>query len=255
MPNEIKIPKKTYDSLDLKFPHILLNRDPSISTRSVYVCTVKPHDDPTDSSIKLNQFILRPLNGDQDGDDVNGYYIQKDKSVDNYIMTMAKYEILRKSYDFGERHDMFANPRYGFSQQQDLILHQFHKELCQKNKLWNSLDIFSESKRKRVFWALACFTHRDETDEFLRMFLVFSRKAASRLGLVTIQDLETGGGILKAVVESGAKGSDLHIHTYKEQLSGIPKAVFLKDAISSFDKFVESNKEMKKDGKFSFFTY
>lgn len=170
-PNEIGIIQEMYDKLNLAFPFVILNRDPSINSRCIYVCQLKPFSDKNDFTIHVNQYVLRGLNADQDGDEVTLYYIEKEDEICSLEMTKVMYEILRCSWKYGHRHDVFGVPRYGFSQYQDLMLHNYNDELCKLSKFWNDLQPFSD--RKKIAFALACTTHRDEFDEFLDIFTKF----------------------------------------------------------------------------------
>jgi hypothetical protein len=243
MPGEVMVPKKIYDSIDFAFPYVLLNRDPSINSRSIYVCKIIPYENDFDCSIKINQFVLRGLHGDQDGDEVNLYYIKKEPI--SYQMQLAYYEMRRKSWD-GFRHDILGRPRYSFSQQQDLILDLYNDELCRISPLWNSLQKFG-TKKIKIFWSIGCFTHRDEVDEFLKMFLQFCKD--NDPGLVTYEEMLNASGVLTRVVTSGAKGSDAHLRVYREQLIKKSDEEILDTAKKTFNKYVQSNHEMKLCGR------
>jgi hypothetical protein len=244
MPNEVSVPRNIYNELQQKgVEYVILNRDPSINTRCLYVSTYKYHDDsPT---IKISQFVLRGLHGDQDGDEVNLYYVTTNDNT--YFSNLAKCELKRATWNDGFRHDIMGNPRYTFSQQQDLMLYLYDAKLSTIDKFWGSLARYSIQKKKRVFWDLASFTHRKEADDFLRMFLKFC--AGTDPGLARIKDLISGVGIMDDVVKSGAKGTATHIEQYKKLLGGQSINAILNDSISTFNKYVKANHEMKVCGR------
>lgn len=240
LPNEISIPKSLYDSLDLAFDYVLLNRDPSINSRSMYVCTLGYHEGHDDSTFRINQYVLEGLHGDQDGDEVNIFYVNKE--APSVLLYMSRYELERKSWDRGFRHDVLGRPRYKFSQLQVLMLYKHHEDLCKLSPFWASI------KRKlNTFWDLACSTHRTEADEFLRIFSDYCRR--NDFPLVTVDDLVSGSGIFEDIVKSGAKGSQAHIDAYRKNLMTRNEAELVREAKVTFDKYVTSNREMQKVGR------
>jgi hypothetical protein len=244
MPDEVSVPKEIFETLKEKgVDYVILNRDPSINTTCIYVCSYVYHtDSPT---IKISQFVLRGLHGDQDGDEVNLYYVvKKDRS---YYALLTELELKRGTWTNGFRHNVLGNPRYSFSQQQDLMLFEYDDILTQENKFWRSLKRYSRSEKKRIFWDLASFTHRREADEFLRYFLTFCVRHDP--GVVPIGNLLRGDGILESVVKSGAKGTGSHIEQYKQLMRGQTIDDILADAITTFNKMVQANHDMKVCGR------
>lgn len=232
----------------MAFPFVLLNRDPSINSRCLYICQIKQHDNILDPTIHVNQYVLRGLGADQDGDEVNLYYVDAEDESPSFQMHQVMYEVLRKSWKFGFRHDVMGKPRYGFSQNQDLLLFHFHKELCAISPFWKSLSPFPN--RKEIFWALGCFTHRDEVDEFLNLFFNFCQE--NDPGLTTYKELLSASGIIQAVIDSGAKGSNVHREIYLKGLQKINLENLYNDTVINFDKYVTSNVQMKIAGRQQF---
>lgn len=240
LPNEISIPKSLYDSLDLAFDYVLLNRDPSINSRSMYVCTLGYHDGANDSTFRINQYVLEGLHGDQDGDEVNIFYINKEGP--SPLLYMSRYELERKSWDCGFRHDVLGRPRYKFSQLQVLMLYKHHDDLCRLSPFWKSIN-----GKLAMFWDLACSTHRTEADEFLTLFSSYCKQRD--FPLVTVNDVLTGTGIFDDIVKSGAKGSQAHIDVYLKNLKGRDEAELISESKVTFNKYVTSNREMQKVGR------
>lgn len=239
LPHEISIPKSMYDSLDLAFDYVLLNRDPSINSRSMYVCTLGYHDGSDDSTFRINQYVLEGLHGDQDGDEVNIFYVNKE--APSPLMYMARYELERKSWNHGFRHDVLSRPRYKFSQLQVLMLHKHHDDLCRLSPFWATIRNLS------TFWDLACSTHRKEADQFLELFSNYCKNIY--YPLVTAHELLTGTGIFEEIVNSGAKGSQAHIEVYKKNLMVRDDAELVAEAKITFDKYVTSNRDMQRVGR------
>lgn len=245
MPNEISIPKSLYDSLDLAFDYVLLNRDPSINTRSIYVCSLKYHDGDNDSTFRINQYVLEGLHGDQDGDEVNIFYVKKQNP--SFALLMSRYELERKSWDRGFRHDILGIPRYKFSQLQVLMLYKHNDDLCKLSPFWSSIKGSSTKQRCNIFWDLACTTHRHEANEFLMLFSNYCKQ--NDFSLVTVHDLVNAEGIFNDIVKSGAKGSQSHIDTYKKNLYSRDMEELLTESKTTFNKYVSSNREMQKVGR------
>jgi hypothetical protein len=240
LPSEISIPKSLYDSLDLAFDYVLLNRDPSINSRSMYVCTLGYHEGHDDSTFRINQYVLEGLHGDQDGDEVNIFYVNKEPP--SALLYMARYELERKSWDRGFRHDVLGRPRYKFSQLQVLMLYKHNEDLCKLSPFWASIK-----QKLGTFWDLACSTHRNEADEFLRIFSEYCKQ--NDFPLVTVDDLVSASGIFQDIVKSGAKGSQAHIDAYLKNLVSRDETELLSEAKMTFDKYVTSNREMQKVGR------
>lgn len=245
MPGEVSVPPNVYNELiSKKVKYVILNRDPSINTRCLYVCEYKQHtDSPT---VKVSQFVLKGLHGDQDGDEVNLYYITG-SDIDTYNTRLAHYEQMRGTWAHGFRHDVLGHSRYTFSQQHDLMLYKYDKELSKHNAFWKSLDRYVGQKKRDVFWDLASFTYREEADGFLRYLLKFCR--ITDPGLATLYDLRRGVGIMEEIVASGAKGTNMHIEEFQRLLGGQEINALMADSMKSFDKFVQSNYEMKVCGR------
>jgi hypothetical protein len=241
LPNEISIPKSLYDSLDLAFNYVILNRDPSINSRSAYVCTLKYHEGADDSTFHINQYVLEGLHGDQDGDEVNIVYINNE--APSPLLYASRYELERKSWDKGFRHDILGRPRYKFSQLQVLMLYKHDRDLCNASPFWASI----KSKRLQTFWDLACSTHRDEADEFLHIFSKYCEQ--NDFPLVNVHDLIGGSGIFEDIVDSGAKGSHAHLEVYRKNLLSRDLSDILSESKQTFDKYVTSNREMQRVGR------
>jgi len=248
-PHEVAIPQNLYDSLDLQFNYVLLNRDPSINANSIYVCKLLPYTSKTDQScIHVNQFVLNGLHADQDGDEVNLYIFYEEHGL-SLSFRAAQLEIQRKSWDLGFRHDIFGKCRYSFSKQQQLMLHLYNAELCARSELWADISAIytSNSEKNFTFWQLSCTTHRDECDDFLSMFLKFCRNTDP--GILTVRDLTTADGMLADIVKSGAKGSAVHIEKYIELLSPRTRDEIQNEAHDTFNRYVKASVNMKSCGR------
>ena len=239
LPQKVQINRIIYDQLNLAIPYVLVNRDPSINSRCIYVCEIEPFDDLNDSTIHLNSYILNGLHADQDGDDINLYYIEKEAECPSYLMISAMYEWYRNSWDKGFRHDMMYKCRYSFSQYHRYILYKYNKELNALSSYWKSLDRYGKHKHSYAM-ALSCNTHREECDEFLQILTNFCNELNDNL--LTYDELTTGYGSLRQIIESGSKGSETHLQVYLKGLQ-------FSDNESNSDDMNDYNNKCGSDGK------
>lgn len=246
LPHEVGLPKNIYNKLKTKIPYVIINRDPSINSRSVYVCKIVPVEDESDFTIHLNQYILNGLHADQDGDDINAYYISDDGD-ESYLMTEGILEMLLKSWDKGYRYDCFGKCRYSFSQYHLVILHRYNKELCELSPFWKSLQKYEN--RADLAFQLGSFTHRTEFDEFLVCLNDFCKQI---MYMVNYEELLTGNGILKEIIDSGAKGTEAHMELYLNGFKAPKTKDFIEKAVLNFNKYVASNGQMKIAGRKQF---
>ena len=277
-PHKIQINRIIYDQLNLAIPLVIVNRDPSINSRCIYVCEVEPFDNLDDSTIHLNSFILNGLHADQDGDDINLYYIEKESENPSYLMISAMYEWYRNSWHIGFRHDMMYKCRYSFSQYHRYILYKYNKELNKISPFWNSLERYR--KRKYAYaMELGCSTHRSECDEFIQTLINFCNILDDKI--LTYDELTTGIGSLKTIIDSGSKGSDIHLQVYLKELltpqtkqeivlnkkrkknntdenilnikkQKIVDKSFKQQSIDGFNKYINSSKEISTMGQRQF---
>jgi hypothetical protein len=247
-PTQIGINRILFDTLNLAIPFIYLNRDPSINSRCIYICEIVPYDNPDDFTIKINQYTLKGLHGDQDGDELNLYYMQYEHQAPTHNMVQSVYETHRKSWKYGFRHDILGRSRYSFSQHQDLMVYIYNNELCKLSPLWNSLQPFED--RNDMIFELGCYTHRQEIDEFLDILSKFS--LVNSPGLSTYSDMINGVGIIADIVASKSKGSDAHTEEYLKKLNAYDEAELFQESVSTFNKYVASNANMKICGRQNF---
>jgi len=246
--NEIGIPRHLYESLHLAIPFVILNRDPSINSRSIYVCNVVPYDNDADHTIHLNEFVLIGLNADQDGDDINLYYVELESDDIAYELRESMHEIIRRTWKLGHRHDVYGNCRYSFGQYRQLMLHRHNDELCKLSPFWRSLQKFPN--KPRLAMTLGCYTHRKELDEFLDVLNRFCQSTSAHMA--TYDELINGNGILFDTVASGAKGSVVHLDAYLDGFHRKSDESIFANSVKNFNKYVTSNSEMKIAGRQQF---
>lgn len=215
LPNKVQINRIIYDQLNLAIPLVIVNRDPSLNSKCIYVCEIEPFDDLNDSTIHLNSFKLNGLHADQDGDDINLYFIEKDAQHPSYLMVCSMYEWYRNSWHLGFRHDMMYKCRYSFSQYHRYILYKYNKELNNLSPYWKSLERYGKNKYSYAM-ELGCSTHRNECDEFLKILTTYCNQLNDKI--LTYDELTTGIGSLKQIIDSGSKGSDTHLQVYLKEL-------------------------------------
>lgn len=253
-PNEISIPQVIFDSLKLACPLVVVNRSPSINSKCIYVAEVKPHSNDN-YTILINSYILEGLHADQDGDELNIYFLKHDATLPSHMMKVAIAELKMLSWQFGLRYDFFYKPRYEFSQYQKTLCSIYDEELKRTNHLWASLGDAPIKKKLNMIMNLGCSIKYDEVDEFIGFLCNIIKKNKIHPDsalmdwhndhIVTINDsvFETDF-LLKHIIEAGAKGSKMHINTFKNALFNSNIDAWQKSAIEKFDHTVNSSSEM-----------
>lgn len=245
-PNDVKVPWKIYKQLNLATPLVLVNRAPSISSRCIYACEVHPHDDAQgDDTMHVNPYLLEGLHADQDGDELNVYFLEYTEAIPNKLLQMAIKEMKRLSWKYGLRYDVFYRPRYDFSQYHRLLCHQQHEVLMQHSPLWASIP-GSPAQRLRTIMNLGSSIMYDELDDFIELLRALC--AALPLQSIPCQDMLSGTGGLLDIVHSGAKGSLPHVALFAQKLRTANNADFMPHAIQEFDKIIEGSSDLSDAG-------
>lgn len=246
-PNLVAVPRSMYDKMNLSSNYIILNRDPSINGKCIYVCELCAYD-TEDCSIHINCFILDGLHADQDGDELNLYIIFGNAEVPTFDVSSAILEMKRLSWTNGCRHDLLYNPRYSLGQYYAHLVFEYNDWFNRHSPLWASIRAPVHNKGK-VLMALGCSYMRREVDDFLNMMIQFGQKL--KPGVVPVNDLITGEGIIKNVVQSGAKGSVVHIQKYVQKLFNQTE-LEEKQLSDGFNHKITSSLNMEKEGRRQF---
>lgn len=214
-PHYVKLPKCVFRNVDMLCPIILINRAPSITNTCVYACEALYHEDPTDHTIHVNPFVIDGLHADQDGDELTIFYL-KGRGPPGYDAMMAIEELRRLTWKYGIRHDTLGRSRYSFSQFHKHLLCRHDEEFRDNSPIWASLR-GSIKQRATSFFELASTVCREEGDDFIS--LVCKKSACNADLSVPLEDLETSeGGVLREIIESGAKGTTQHIDLMRSML-------------------------------------
>lgn len=243
-PNYISIPKRLYEELNLATPYVIINRAPSINSKCIYVVEMLCGTDEHDNTIHISPFFTNGLHADQDGDDLTVFYLKRSGETPSITMQAAITELRMMSWKYGRRYDFAYRPRYSFTQYHHYILHVFDDYFKERNELWRRLGGTSRARCK-LMMELGCSIMRDEVDDFIRLLIEFTGRLDCEL--TSAHDMLTGGGSLKAVVESGAKGSDDHISIFLNNLYNLDPN-YKRNLIAGFDKYVDASTHMSAGG-------
>lgn len=246
-PNDVSIPQHMMDSLDLASPYVIINRDPSINDCAIYSCELLGYENENDNTIHVNPFVLEGLHADQDGDDLNVYYLKRENEVPSLIMLRAITELLQFSWKYGRRRNICNRSRYSLGQYHLLLLQVYDKYFQSKSKIWKILSskYSSTPKKSNVLMQLGCTIWRDEVDEFLEELRIFGIRV--RLPLITFKEMINGCGMLMHVIKSGAKGSMDHVKMFTDILQErveIGGSAYVNNLRESFNNYVNASKSI-----------
>ena len=248
-PHYISIPQAVYDDINLATPLVVVNRAPSINSKCIYIVEMLRNADPNDSTIHLSSFLTDGLHADQDGDDLTVFYLKTYGGEVPSLTTMGAIIELRKlSWKYGDRHNVAYQPRYSFTQYHYLILHMFDDFFKKYSPLWASLKGSSKLKCKQIM-DLGCSIYHKEVDDFVELVLQFTE--ALNWILVSGQEMLEGLGVVKAVVESGAKGTKEHIETCIKNIRTLPED-YTEKLVVGFNKFIDNSARMSIGGVIQF---
>lgn len=264
-PDRITVPLTLYQKLNLATPLAIINRSPSINSRSIHVVQVLPHEeDSNDYTVKINAFVVDGMHADQDGDELHIIIIEHESELPSRPMKQAITELKKLSWNFGLRYDGFYKPRFDFSQFHRMIASLYDEELTRISPLWASLGKQPIKKKLDTIMHLGCSLMYDEVNQFVHLIgrLIRYNKAYSGQGsldewggeqVLTVNDILFKTNYLQQhVIESGAKGSMLHKDVFLRYLFNSSVDVWFKEAIDKFNHTVMSSNDMSIAGQEQF---
>jgi len=244
----ISIPHYVYKTLDLLTPLVLVNRAPSINDGCLYVCELLFHEDD-DPTIHLSPFMTERLHADQDGDDLTILYLRDSNCHIEPTEWSAILELKHNSWRYGRRYGFDTQSRYRFTQYHRYLLHLLSDDLAEVSGLWRRVrDAYKENPKQihQKIIELGSTTEIDEFDRFIEQFYHIIKNIDPIM--VNTYDLITGEGLVKAVVDSGAKGRDEHIKVYLENLYKPELANYKQELIQSFDRYIDASNHIGNEG-------
>lgn len=242
-PNYARIPRKLYDSVKLETPIAVLNRAPSISSQCLYFLELIPQDE--DDTIHIPPDCLDGLHADQDGDDLTIFIILNTRMMFSLEMKACLEELRRGTWKYGNRRTLLYKPRHSFSQYHRFILHKYDDVFKEMSDLWNSLTGSIEERIYKLM-ALGCSIAHEEVDAFLQLVGKVTRKLP--MESISANDILNGDGILKTIVNSGAKGSMDHIHLVKKDILDAPDDFLATMVEKGFNKFIKGSDVLSRNG-------
>lgn len=278
-PHYASISETMYRKLQLATPFAIVNRSPSINARCIYVVELVYHAVEADDTIHISPFLTEGMHADQDGDELTVFILQKNTNYGgSTVLRNAIAEMRENSWAYGRRHDLMYQPKYSMTQYHLYLLH-YHDEYFLKNSaLWRALsrvptnvdnwiapptptpDIGSTTstvsvaaaaalntprERCKLLMSLGCSILQRELDDFIRQLITFSSQLP--IALVPLPDVLSGRGMIWSVVESGAKGSVVHIDAYINNLYGT-QPDFNARIHDNFDNYINANTQMGING-------
>lgn len=246
-PQYVSVAKCVYNYLisQMATNLVIVNRDPSINSKCIYVCELLFHDTANDFTLHVNPFILDGLHADQDGDALSIYVLRYQKENPSFSLQGAIKELQALSWRYGRRHDTCFRPRYSFSQYHKWILYKYDEWFSSNSNIWKSLQKYPTEQKCNILMHLGCTIFYHEIDHFIKMLIDFC--ASLKLPLVNAVELMQGKGTLEEVVSSRSKGNTEHIKLYLKLLYGNlaeDQDQYENTLKQSFDKYVHSSKRM-----------
>lgn len=245
---EVLIPQKIYDLLSGEYDLTLVTvkRDPSITQTCMFVCRAVRNTDPEVDTLVISDAIAKPLNQDQDGDK-NGVYALALRSPDGYdrresfLFRLARLE-LATAYRTDKT--LIATPRYSLSEYNRLVVHRKRDELKPRSEFMRrtydkGIDHMIEA---------GCGYLREEYEEFCRLLVeINSRKETS---CVTLDDVEKDTGVIRGIVQSGAKGHDETLDMLYEGLRSERTLWDQKSAmVEQMNRYISSSQTLRHTGR------
>ena len=243
-PQYVSVPRSVYRSLDLASPLVIVNRAPSINSRCIYACEIQEHDG--DDTIHVNPFLLEGLHADQDGDELNIFFLQYGESVPTKQELSAVTELRRMSWRDGLRCDVLYQPRYEFSQYHKLFCYQNDEMLMKQSPLWRSVK-GSITKKLETIMHLGCSIMFDEVDDFIELLtnMITTHPVTS----ISCADVLTAGSELSSIATSGAKGTAAHVKIFHKALTEpCDNLEFMPLAVEKFNKIITNSTGMSDAG-------
>lgn len=248
-PQYVILPQQIYDNLNLACPIVIINRSPSLKNTCIYGVEAIRNEDSADYTIRMNSYVSEGLHADQDGDELSIFYIKHPgKNIPSHNIKMAIVELKKFCWNGGIRHDFKYKPRYEFTQYLKYVLYRYNDHFCKHNKLWASIKGDVALKCNKIMH-LGCSIYPREVDEFICQLSDFVKNLDVQFS--TCEELLNGTGAIKDVVLSGAKGEDVHILTYLNNLYNL-NASRTEEMISNFNKYIESGTKMSHNGTYQF---
>lgn len=246
-PSEISIPRNIYDQLDLATSMVIINRDPSINETSVYVATCNHHTG--DACIHMNPFVLDGLHADQDGDDINIYFIHSETDQARPLLKMAIDELRSLSWNLGYRHNIFYEPRYSLGQQFRHLLYAHDDWFLGNSHFYKVISKVFRNRltRMNAVMHLGCSIMHEEVNDFIEKLQAFNRCNVDNF--LKIGDYLSCNEEIQDVVNSKSKGSARHIELY---LNGLTKKIENDELKVAFDDKISSSKVLEREGQTQF---
>lgn len=245
--DHISIPSSFIDSFPSATPYMLMNRAPSILKTNLVAVSVLFHTDPNDLTCHVNAFVIEGMHLNQDGDEVNLYYIAAPKKhqLPTLEMKFTNLELLNITWRYGRRHNLFYEPKYSFSPFHKFIMQKHEAFLNKRSHLWRKLgDTTSVAQKCKTIMALGCSIMRDQVNDFIDLILAITQQSEGESLNVFDYILNTGR-LRRSIVGSGAKGDEHMINLYYEKLNLKDNSKFLSQHQNEgFDENVNRGKKL-----------
>lgn len=252
-PGEVCLSELIWETQKLVSPFVVLNRDPSISTRCLYAVLVKTRPNDFNTTLQVGHVEPLGLNLDQDGDQAQIYTLESESEIPNYSEQCAALELRALSWQYGKRHDCVYNPRYNFSVYHNTLVEKFKKWFILNNpifhKLVNTYPFSTTKEILDILMHLGCSVFREEIDNFLESLIFFI--GVYKEPACSFFDLLTEKGDLKNLLNNSSKTTQPHIQKYLEDNIS-DNENFFTECVDSFNKFVRSSNDLSKTGTKSY---
>lgn len=248
--NLISVNRRVFEMMNSHTGMVIINRPPSINSLSISIQQVAVHADDTDETVHVNIFAIRGMHADQDGDEVTMTWIGDIPPLAEPGMELkrATCEMQRVSHHKNPTQTTTQQSRYQLASLLFFYAHLYDEELTAASSLWRALVGNNPYEKMQHLSRISgsCLL-RNECNDLFDMLMKINNVQKSGL---TTRELGSDGRHLRQIVESGAKGSLLHLQKLSEKMFAGGSAI--DDGVKHFNGFVNASTQMSTQGTHCF---
>lgn len=217
-----------------------------------YTLSLVHHDINSYFQLAIPPSIADGMHADQDGDAICSFYNVNNSSV--YDLA-AWYEILSNLFRHGRRVNMFNQLKYDFGQYFKLFIYRYDELIKQEMPLYASIRAPLKQKAN-ILMTLISTIYYEQGVSVISQLIELSKK---QFIFTTLEEMCNMSGIFEQIVDSGSKGSHVHLDIYrqlaKKRLRNgtlIDESVFFEQSTKQFDCFSANSASISDSGRETF---